>query len=140
VGEVDHSDLQSEIVYQLRPRRRESGVWAAVEQRVQVSPTKFRVPDVCVVLGGKPKEKILHTPPFVCIEVLSPEDRLSRVQRKMDDFLKFGVPYVWLLDPETRKAHRWTNAGMLEVSELRTENPEIVIPLAEPSSSSTLMG
>src|SRR5215468_8783215 len=72
VGDVDHSDLQSEIVYQLRARRREWGVWAAVEQRVQVSPTKFRVPDVCVVLGGKPKEKILHTPPFVCIEVLSP--------------------------------------------------------------------
>jgi len=84
-----------------------------------------------VVLGGRPKEQIFRTPPFICIEILSPDDRLSRVQVKLNDYLHFGVPYVFLLDPETRKAYRWTTAGMLEVSELRTENPEIVVPLAE---------
>src|SRR5205807_1054830 len=107
------------------------GVYAVVEQRVQVSPTRFRIQDICVVLGGRPKEQIFTTPPFICIEILSPEDRLSRVQERMNDYLHFGVPYMWLLDPETQKAYRWTAEGMHEVSELRTEQPEIVIPLAE---------
>ena len=48
----------------------------------------------------------------------------------MNDYLHLGVPYVFHLDPETRKAFRWTLEGMHEVAELRTENPEIVVPLA----------
>ncbi|HXK05798.1 MAG TPA: Uma2 family endonuclease [Verrucomicrobiae bacterium] len=131
LGENDHADLQSAILVFLRTRQKELGIYAVVEQRVQVSATRFRVPDVCVLLGGRPKEKIFRTPPFICIEILSPEDRLSRVQERMKDFLYFGVPYVWMLDPETRKAFRWTLEGMHEIQELRTENPEIVVPLAE---------
>ena len=130
-GENDHADLQSAVLVYFRSRQKEFGIYVVVEQRVQVSPTRFRVPDVCVMLGGRPKDQIFRTPPFMCIEILSPEDRLSRVQERMSDYLEFGVPYIWLLDPETRKAYRWTREGMLEVNELRTEQPEIVAPLAD---------
>jgi Uma2 family endonuclease len=130
-GENDHADRQSEIYYWFRSRSKELGLYAVVEQRVQVGPTRFRVPDVCVVLGDRPKEQVFHTPPFICIEILSPEDRLSRVQERMSDYLYFGVSYVWLLNPETRKAYRWTMEGMHELKELRTENPGIVIPFSD---------
>ena len=131
LGENDHAYLQTAIAIFLGGRQKELGIYVVVEQRVQVSPTRFRVPDICVVLGGRPKERIFRTPPFICIEILSPEDRLSRVQEKMGDYLNFGVPYVFLLNPETRKVYRWTREGMLEVNELRTEQPEIVVPLAD---------
>ena len=65
----------------------------------------------------------------MCIDILSPEDRLSRVREKIGDYLSFGVPYVWMLDPAARKAYRWTTEGMHEVTELRTERPEIVVPI-----------
>ncbi|MBZ5728855.1 MAG: Uma2 family endonuclease [Acidobacteriia bacterium] len=130
LGENDHADLQSAILAYFRFRRKEWSVYAVVEQRVQVSTTRFRVPDVCVLLGERPKEQIFRTPPFMCIEILSPEDRLSRVRERMDDYLSFGVPYVWLFDPAIRKAYRWTAEGMHEVKELRTESPEIVVPVA----------
>ena len=131
LGENDHADLQTAIATCFRNHRKEWGVYAVVEQRVQVSPTRFRVPDVCVVAGGRPKEQIFRTPPLICIEILSPEDRLSRVQERMSDYLEFGVEHVWLLDPATRKAFRWTREGMHEVTELRTETPAIVIALAD---------
>jgi hypothetical protein len=51
------------------------------------------------------------------------------MQDRVGDFLRFGVPYVWILDPRSRKAFRCTPEGIIEVSELRTENPEIVVPL-----------
>jgi Uma2 family endonuclease len=106
------------------------GIYVVVEQRVQVSPTRFRIPDVRIVVGGRPGEQIFRTPPFACIEILSPEDRLSRVSERVNDYLSFGVPYVWLVDQATRKAFRWTKEGMQEVRELRTENPEIVVPVS----------
>ena len=128
LGETDHSLLQMEIGHYYRSRRHQWGLWALVEQRVQVSATRFRIPDVCLVLG-KPTDPIIRTPPFICIEVLSKDDRLSDMQDRVADYLNFGVRYVWVIDPRTRKAWRCTMGGISEVNELRTEDPETVVPL-----------
>jgi Uma2 family endonuclease len=130
VGEIDHSRLQLAIGSYFYTRRKDWGISAYTEQRVQVSPSRFRVPDVCVILG-EPADQILRTPPFVCIEIVSPEDRVSRTSEKIADYLRFGVPYVWVLDPKSRKAFRCTPGAMVEVTELRTENPAMVVPLDE---------
>ena len=74
------------------------GVEALLEQTVQVPATRFRVPDVCVILAGSEPEQIFTTPPFICIEILSRDDRLSAMQERVKDYLAFGVPYVWILD------------------------------------------
>lgn len=131
LGEKDHSKLQGAVFAYFYNRRKQWGTHVFPEQRVQVSPTRFRVPDVCVFVGAEPEEQIFRTPPFICIEILSPEDRVSKVRKKLHDYLTFGVPYIWLLDPETRQAFRWTATGMHEITELRTENPAFVVPLAE---------
>jgi Uma2 family endonuclease len=130
LGTFDHSRLQTAIVIYFGARRKEWGICPVVEQRVQVSPTRFRVPDVCVILG-EPTSQILREPPFICIEILSPDDRRSRMNERVADYLQFGVPYVWIADPQTRKAWRCTPGAMVEVTELRTENPTMVVPLEE---------
>jgi len=132
VGELDHSDLQSEIVVYFRSRTKKLGVFAYVEQRVQVSPTRFRIPDVCV-LTSKPPDQIFRTPPFIVIEILSKDDRISQMQERIDDYLNFGVPYVWMIDRRTRRAWIHTKAGSQESKDgiLRTENPAIELPLPE---------
>jgi len=129
VGEKDHSRAQGLLVGYLVNRRKEWKIHVFPEQRVQIKPSRFRVPDVCVVAGAEPDEQILTTPPLVCVEILSPDDRWSRMQEKIDDYLSFGVRHVWVIDPRSRKAYAFTPAGMHEVSELRAQNPEIVVPL-----------
>jgi Uma2 family endonuclease len=129
VGEYDHARLQMAIAAYLYARRRELGIVVVPEQRVQVSPTRFRVPDICVLLGAGRPPQIFTDPPFICIEILSPEDRMAAMQERVDDYLNMGVPYIWILNPAPRKAFRATTAGILEIRELRTENPEIVVPL-----------
>jgi Uma2 family endonuclease len=133
VGERDHSDLQGEFIYFFRARRKQWKVFAFPEQRVQVSPTRFRVPDVCVYVGKKPQEQIFQTPPFICIEILSPEDRLSRLERKLADYLRFGVRHVWIIDPQSRRAWTWEKDGRREVLNqvLRTADPALEVPLKE---------
>lgn len=130
LGEIDHSRLQLAIGSYFYARRKEWGISAYTEQRVQVAPTRYRIPDICVIIGGPPGQ-ILEEPPFICIEILSPEDRVSRTNERIADYLRFGVPYVWIVDPQTRKAWRCTPGAMVEVSELRTENPAMVAPLEE---------
>lgn len=133
LGERDHSDLQSELVYVFRLRRREWKTHAFVEQRVEVAKTRFRVPDVCVYVGDNPRDQIFRSPPFICIEVLSPEDRVARTQQRIDDYIKFGVPYVWVINPADRRVWVYTSDGSREVKDgmLRTENPALTVDLGE---------
>ena len=130
LGERDHSWLQGVIVGLLS---RYKAIFVFPELRVQVKPMRYRIPDICVFLEF-PKERIPSVPPFLCIEVLSPEDRMKRVKERVNDFLEMGVPFVWVLDPQTKRASAATPADNLqEVTSgvLRTENPIFELPLNE---------
>ncbi len=131
-GEYDHGYTQGELFSRLRGLRKTMDAYPAIEQRVRVSPTRFRVPDLCVTLG-KPDEQVFNKPPFLCVEILSPEDRMSRMQTKIREFLNFGVKFVWLIDPKERRAWIYTGTESREVTDgiLRTSDPEIAVPLAE---------
>ena len=133
VGEITHTMAQQELVAYLRERRTLWGLWVLQETRVQVSATRFRIPDVCAVLGGRPAGEIITTPPFLCVEILSPEDRVSRMQERIDDYLRFGVRFVWLIDPYQKRAWIYTQDEIREVRDglLRTSDPEWVVPMAE---------
>ena len=133
LGERDHSTLQTELIFYFRSRRKSWNIFVVAEQRVQVSSSRFRAPDICVYLGDGPKDQIFRTPPFICIEILSPEDRWERMQKKIDDYLRFGVPYVWVINPPDQRAWAYTKDGNAEVPDgaLRTENPSLAVPLAE---------
>ena len=133
VGARDHGNAQMALAAYLYNRRRQLGICVFPEQRVQTSRSRFRVPDVCVTLGVEPDEQIFTRPPFLCIEILSPEDRMSRMQERIADYLAFGVPWVWLVDPQSRRAYVYTSEGMTEVKDgvLRTRAPELAVPLAE---------
>jgi Uma2 family endonuclease len=128
LGQYDHARLQGAVFLYFEVRRKQWGLRAVPEQRVQVSATRFRIPDVCVV-KGEPTEQIFRMPPFICIEILSPVERLTEMHQRVQDYLNFGVPYVWILDPATRKAYRSTPDALTEIIELRTEEPGIIVPI-----------
>ncbi len=133
LGERSHSKTQMEIGFWLRNRSVQLGIWVYPEQRVQVTATRFRVPDICVLAGPDFHEEVFILPPFLCIEVLSKDDRTSDTQDKIHDYLEFGVKYVWVVDPIRRRAWIHTTDGSHEAKDrvLRTQNPEIAAPLAE---------
>jgi Uma2 family endonuclease len=91
------------------------------------------VPDVCVYVGQEPKDPVFRVPPFICIEILSPEDRAKRIEKKVDDYLNFGVRNVWIIDSQGRRAWTYGRDGRQEVTSgvLRTENPVFEVPLSE---------
>ena len=112
VGEWDHSKLQARLIVLLSQLSLVGQIRVVPEQRVQVTPSRFRVPDVTVVVGQEPREQILTSPPFLCIEILSREDRMTEMQERIDDYLRFGVPYVWVLDPRLKRAFAYTSTGV----------------------------
>ena len=131
MGELPHAALQTAIVVYLRSHYPQ--FWAVVEGRLQTKKTRFRVPDVMLFAGGMPQGRIAVTPPHLVVEVLSPDDRAADVQEKIEEYLAFGVPYVWIIHPRTRQAYVHTAEGARPVRDgfLRAENPDIAVPLTE---------
>lgn len=67
-----------------------------------------------VTRAGLRWEGILTTPALLFIEILSPEDTLSRIRQQVDDYLRFGTTNVWVIDPELRKAYVCSSTGFQE--------------------------
>jgi len=132
-GEQPHSILETAFGAFFFERRKRFGIRVLTEQRIRIAPRKYRVPDVCVYKEPAPRDPVFSTPPFIVIEILSPEDRMSRVRKKVDEYLAFGVPYVWVIDPDARRADVYTAAGFYAAKDgvLRTEDPAIEVPLVD---------
>ena len=133
LGEKTHSRIQRKLIVYLDARSAELGIEVFTEQRVQVSPTRFRIPDVTVVKTSQFQGEIFTDPPHLCIEILSKKDTMEYMQEKIDDYLHFGVPYIWIINPRLRKGYVATKAGMVEAESgvLGTSDPDIRVPVAD---------
>ena len=133
LGEKSHSKTQGELIYLFRVLRSTHGTHAFPEQRVQVKPTRFRVPDVCVYIGGEPDEQVFHTPPFLVVEILSKDDKPGEIQEKIRDYTEFGVRFVWDIDPCARQGYVYTERDSFEVKDgvLRTDDPLLEVVLED---------
>ena len=72
-----------------------------------VHPDTVRAPDVCFIRRERIPESGEPTgywtiPPDLAIEVLSPNDRYAEVEKKVTEWLDFGVPLVLVVDPRRR--------------------------------------
>ena len=105
LGEIDHWHVQRAILQALIGGEQTYDYFVIQEIRTQVSPTRFRVPDTCLMRKEDLPERIIARAPLLCIEVMSPEDRLGRLVTKCYDYLAMGVPEVWILDPQKRIAY-----------------------------------
>lgn len=131
VGEQDHSWLQAALGAYFFNRRKLWGIEVYSAQTIRIRKGKYMVPDICVVPGPRPSEKIFTSPPLIWIEILSPEDGTIRVNEKVRQVLDFGVPNVWVIDPETLESEIHTPQGSRRIEDgvLRVDGTPIEVPL-----------
>ena len=114
VGKRKHSRTQGRL-YAWLAARVPRGYEVLPAQRMQISPSRVRVPDLCVVI--EEDEEVVHRTPALCVEVFSPEDRWQRVEIRLRDYLAFGVPTVWVIDPYSSRA--WMGTQQPEMAEAK---------------------
>ena len=137
LGEFEHSTLQAEIAAWFIRHRAEWDIRVTIEYRTRVSSTRVRIPDIAILPNDGKREKVRTSPALISIEILPPEDRLSCVLLRLDEFLAMGVSNVWLFDPLERTAYTYTTAGLKLVTELRltVADSPIYLDLTEVFSS-----
>jgi Uma2 family endonuclease len=107
MGEFDHASWQQAIQLWFRQHEKEWGIRVRPGLRIQVAATRYRVPDVTVLDRSRPIEQIITHPPLAVFEVLSPEDTLQRLKRKLEDYRVMGIPEIWVIDPQDNTFYRY---------------------------------
>ncbi|HEY5329916.1 MAG TPA: Uma2 family endonuclease [Acidobacteriaceae bacterium] len=133
VGEEAHAEIQAILARVIGVNRKKWGVRVYTEVRVQTSDAHFRVPDVCVVESSRPRGRIIRYAPLVCIEILSPEDRVTAMMEKIDDYAQLGVTHIWVVDPAKRMGYYASADGLVRAEDhvLRVSGTSIAISLGD---------
>jgi Uma2 family endonuclease len=109
VGKWEHARLQLIIGSWFRQNEQLWGVGGVTEQRMRVSETKVRIPDVALLPPGRQPD-VTTEPPVLVVEILSPDDRYGDTMAKIRDYLHWGVNTVWIIDPDSPEGQMWTSS------------------------------
>jgi Uma2 family endonuclease len=133
VGIMSHALTVGALLWTLTDRQQPWRVLPLPSLRMRVSPTRVRVPDVCVIQRGGPREQVLTHPPQAVFEVLDEEDRFSASMEKLGDYVRFGVENIWIIDPARRVAYRYDGTSLEEIKtgELIVQETPIRVDLGE---------
>jgi Uma2 family endonuclease len=115
MGERTHNFIQGFLFSLINANTGIWGVEAIIEQRIRIDSNRVRVCDVTAIPTDAPFEEVLTTPPLLCIEVMSSEDRLPRAKLVLADYFAMGVPNIWLIDPIRRVVYTFGPEGMQPV-------------------------
>lgn len=131
LGTHPHGRLQTLIAGYLSGREREWQIHAVVEVRLKIRARKYRVPDVMVLAAAASYPAVIDEPPILCIEIVSPNDKLPDWVLRAGDYLDVGVPVTWILDPETKQVFLYSDRGTIQSSESVLRHNQIELPIAE---------
>ncbi len=118
MGENRHSAWQATLAYFFMMHRREWVIRVRPELRTKTSERRYRVPDVAILDAALPEEPIATTPPLIAFEILSPEDRLSRLIVRLGDFEAMGVSSIYVIDPIDNSLLRFKQGRLESVDTL----------------------
>lgn len=114
-----HSQIQALLAALFVELSKRVALIPMTELRVQIEPRRFRVVDVAVFPGARPEGRYATVPALVTIEIVSPDDRYIEVMPRLEDYRRWGVPHVWLVDPELKRLYEYSEAGLLQYPALR---------------------
>jgi Uma2 family endonuclease len=131
LGTHPHGRLQTLIAAYLLQRERQWQIHAVVEVRLKIRARKYRVPDIMVLRAAPSYPAVIEQPPLLCIEIVSPDDKLPDLVIRAGDYLSMGVPVTWIFHPQTKHVFIYSDQGTVESSEPVLRHGQIELPIAE---------
>ena len=118
--DYQHGATQANISTFFCRLRKERGlpVFGGSSVRNRVRTRWYRIPDVCAFWPDEPAESIPEIRPHVVVEILSQDDTMVEVLAKLREYLDWGVPHIWLINPRHKTFFTYGPLGLRETATL----------------------
>jgi len=110
----DHSAWMQALCLWFGQHAEEWKIRVRPEYTNKASQTRYSIPDVSIIDFDLPKEDVATTPPLAAFEVWSPDDRISRVLKRLKDLEAMGVAQIWLVDPSDGVWQRFLDGRLVD--------------------------
>ncbi len=77
---------------------------AGTEVTIRIRTGKYLVPDLIVQCRDRIQDPYPSEPVHLCVEILSPDDRMSEILAKCEEYHAWGVETAWVVDPDAQRA------------------------------------
>ncbi|MDX2181891.1 MAG: Uma2 family endonuclease [Bryobacteraceae bacterium] len=124
----DHGFTQVELGHLVRIRAPHLYVGSEIRHRVE--PEVLRLPDIAIYVT-RPKVRLPTEPPLAAIEILSPDEKFSELREKFAEYERWGVRYIWLVDPESRTFSIYRGGSLLAADQLEVPEHNLTITIAD---------
>ena len=130
-GDYSHSEMHGKLMHWFVDRKKEWGVFVRPSYTIQITPTRFRVPDLMIFDIGTPREEIAVTiVPRIVIKVLSPEDTVMHVEALEEDYRSKGISSIWFFDPSRETGWDCQQDVWLRTKKFVVPNTPIILDLS----------
>jgi Uma2 family endonuclease len=125
--------LQATLGAYIARRRGDWRVHPYLSLSVKLRKDWYPIADVCIYGEEDFEGRYPEVPPVLWVDFLSHDDRMVDVLAKANELVANGVPYVWIIDPNTLESQLHTAEGVVAVRDhtLRLPDSPIEIPLDE---------
>lgn len=98
----------------IRPFAKGRGFVAGSQAGFRMTDRNIRCPDVSFTLkenvtGGRPGPWFGERAPDLCVEIVSPSEDRTDMQRKVGEYFASGAQFVWHMFPETQTIRVFTS-------------------------------
>jgi len=126
-----HSGVQKRLIVIFSTVEDLHRVYAFPELRLQLAEDVFRVPDVTVFSGVPPSQLVPDRPPLCVVEIVSRDDRYTELLQKLDEYHRWGVPHIWVVDPWLDRLSVYDGSDLRQTTELALPGTERRITIGE---------
>ena len=126
-----HGRTQALLLVFFEALRKKLSFYACSETRVKVREGLYLIPDVSVFRPSPPPSSVPDQPPFIAVEILSPDDRLNAVREKLEEYKSVGRARTFGWWTRTRAACTRATAGLTEVPSLRIPELDVEVTPSE---------
>jgi Uma2 family endonuclease len=77
-----------------------------------------------------PPEPVFTAPQLIAVEILSPEDRQSKMQERIEDYRRFAIPHIWIIDPVRRIGWGCSNGNWIQTEKFEVAGSPIHLEMA----------
>lgn len=120
--------LHGRLHYLLALRLQNVG-FGVIGVHMRLADDVIRIPDLAI-FRDPPESRMPSSPPFIIVEIISPDDRHAELMKKFDQYRAWGVEHIWVVEPDIQKLHVYESRGLIEVKQFELPESKIRIDAA----------
>ena len=87
--------------------------------------------DVSVFVTSRPTDLVPSTPPDIVVEIVSPDERYPRLLEKLEEYRRWGVPHIWVVEPQMQRFQVYADGSLTSVEKFEVSERGFALSVSE---------